>query len=118
MDTKSALESATTIIRGKNTIPSMHNSEVGNMEFSTDMMQHFFSVESPDQTTSKKLNEVFEWAEGRKGEGENVLSILKDIRFRLGSPSIGDNPLNQMHRYMILRNQASSAEMSAKAMER
>lgn len=118
MDIKSALQSATTIIKGSHSVPSIHNMEVNNMEFSTDMMNHFFNVDSPDQETSKQLNEIFDWAKERQGEDEDVLSILKDIRFKLGSPSMGESPVSQMHRYVFLRKQASNAEMVAKSMER
>ena len=64
------------------------------------------------------MNEIHEFVESIAGKDEfKQVSILKDIRFRLGAVSGGVSPLNHMYKYFRLKSVASQMLNQAKAME-
>lgn len=86
---------------------------------SNDLMVAFFKMRPEDitQGVNEKLSDIYDWA-SEKGESEvDILNILKDVKYRLGAPSLGMTDLEHVHTYIKLRSQAERSELKAKLME-
>ena len=66
-----------------------------------------------------QVNEIYEYAVNKAGTEEEmkVLEVLRDIKYRMGAPSLDETHLNQLHRYVRLRSLAANYDAQAKAME-
>jgi len=84
-------------------------------------MSAFFKV-PPVKINSElreKLSTIYNWAAGQTGGGDElqVVNVLKNIKYRLGFPNIGDSDIDNMYRYVKIRSQAEILEAKARAME-
>lgn len=84
-----------------------------------DLMTSYFRL-NPNNINKKvdnKLKEIYEWAKSR-AEGEmDILNVLKDVRYKLAEPGLGTSEIDNVHKYVTLRQEATNAETRAKAME-
>ena len=119
-DIQSALAKATVIVRSKtdtSTSPVLQQGEV--QPVSDPLATSFFEIDHPTEKQSAKMTEIMEWVR-QSNEGKtdlDVVSTLKDLRYRLGSSSAGESPLDKIHRYVKLRKQADILTNQAKSME-
>lgn len=125
MNVKDALSSAATKITVKHTGGGNTDGEAVTdnvvMDNSDGIMGSFFRVNPNElsQTKSNQLNYIYDWASDQTGDGDelDVLGVLKDLKFRLGSPRVGVNDIEHMYKYIKLRQSASNSINKAKAME-
>jgi len=121
MKVSDALAKATVkVIQKAENVANEQGIEVTTLPQADGLMTSFFKLDSnASKKTIEQLNEIKEWAKS-KAETEDELElvgVLKDLRFRLGAPKVGENPVDQFHRYIKLRKTAEEFANQAKAME-
>lgn len=79
----------------------------------------FFEIDKSklNSDDKAKISEISKWLDSQSDDLVKRFSILKDMRYRLGSPQLGQTMLSHLHHYIMLRKAASENEAAAKAME-
>lgn len=82
-------------------------------------LQSFFQLgqDSLSVDQKKKLSQIDEWLSKQTDDLVQRQLILKDIRYKLGTPSLGSSHIDSIHKYIMLKQAASDNEQLAKAME-
>ena len=86
-----------------------------------ELMSAFFKV-SPYELNNdqvKKMADIYDYARELTDDDSEmaILGVLKDIKYRLGSPRPGVTEIQHIHKYIKLRNSIKKMEITAKAME-
>lgn len=83
------------------------------------MLTGFFRLNPNEISNSDKakLDEINSYLSDVDDEMERV-AILKDMRFKMGHPSIGTSELEHFHKYIRIRNSIKQQEAQLKALER
>ena len=90
----------------------------GQAPKSYDMLSHFFEVPSPTAKQQEYMGEIDAYlAEHTNGTEEDRVRVLRDLKYRLGAPVLTADSLENVYRYVHLRQQAKIFEDKAKGME-
>jgi len=121
MEVSDALAQATTKIRAKvdstATLTPATLTDGTNMPTIDPIVSSFFDISAPNEKQAQKLSDIFEYAKGQAESDMDLVNVLRDIRYRLGSPSLGQSLLDKIHTYVRLRLEARKLDTQAKAME-
>jgi hypothetical protein len=80
-------------------------------------LQDFLGMANPDDGQKEKL--AFIWSEVGKGRSrEDTLEAIKDIRYRLSPPEIGESYLHKLWAYVRLLADGRSIEKERKIYEK
>jgi hypothetical protein len=91
----------------------------GENNYVDDLMVSYFRLNpnNIDDKTIQKINEIGQWARSQSEKDVDIITTLKDLKYRLGSPRLGVNDVDHLYTYVSLRRQSADLEMKAKAME-
>lgn len=79
-------------------------------------LQDFMGITHPDNEQKDKMQ--FIWNEVGKGRDRaETLQAIKDIRYRLSPPDVGENYLHKLYSYVRLMKESRSIEKEKKAYE-
>lgn len=124
MDVQEALTKATVTISNKvNPMPQPRDSTPNAVENNraNELIGAFFKVDpyKATQKTSEKMDLIYEYAKEKAGSDDEfaVVNVLRDIKFRMGAPKGLITNIDNMYKYVRLRQRASEMESQAKAME-
>lgn len=95
------------------------NTLTGQGEVADASLYGFFGVD-PTQASKQqreKIAFISQWLEMQDENPTQRMMILKDLRFRLASPKLGQTTLEQMHQYIQLKSAAQENEQWAKSLE-
>lgn len=117
MDVTTALNNATNIVRQKfDPDPAILTDGNGDPSVNS-LVSSFFNIPNATNKDNEKMQEISEWVGQRAKTDFEFVNILKDIRFRLGTPKIGMSTIDNIYKYVRIRREAESMENQAKAME-
>lgn len=124
--TDDILSDATVIVRNK-VSPSPSDTPTERADSSdapmvnNDLMMSFFKLSPPDmnQKMNEKLAEIYQFASSAAEDGDEfgILEVLRDVKYRLGAPSVGMSDVEHVYQYVKLRDNARRLDARAKAME-
>jgi len=122
MELSDAMKSATVKVSAKNSeglVGKDMTSAVTPPSQSNDLMASFFRLGPTDlsQEVNGKLAFMHEWASERADSEEEVVNILRDVKYRLGAPNPGMRHIDHMYNYIKLRQMSERSELRAKSME-
>ena len=124
MDIQEALSKAVITIDNKvNPTPLPKDSSPNKVENNkaNDLMGAFFKVNPYDMTqkTSEKMDLIYEFAKEKAGSDSEleIVNVLRDIKFKMGAPRGLITNIDNMYKYVRLRQRAKDLEVQAKAME-
>ncbi|GAG75229.1 unnamed protein product, partial [marine sediment metagenome] len=71
------------------------------------------------QKTNEKMDLIYEYAKEKAGSDSEleIINVLRDIKFRMGAPRGLITNIDNMYKYVRLRERAKGMEAQAKAME-
>jgi len=122
MDLSNAVKQAGVKIIAKNdSMPSVEKTEsVDAPQMANDLMVSFFKLNPVElnQEVNRKLAFIHDWASQRSEDELGTISILKDIKYRLGATRAGTTEIDHVYNYVKLRTLAEESELRAKAMEK
>lgn len=79
-------------------------------------LQDFMGMAHPDDEQKDKLQYI--WNEVGKGRSrEETLEAIKEIRYRLSPPEVGDNYLHKLYAYVRLMGEGRAIEREKKVYE-
>lgn len=82
------------------------------------LLTHFFGVPNPTTKQAEYLAEIESFLQDKTdGTEEDKTRVLRDIKYRLGAPTIASDSLENVYRYIHLRQQAKIFDQRAKNME-
>jgi hypothetical protein len=105
------------------TVTNIENISFGEMinerPIANDLMVRYFRLNPNNITQSnlEKINEIGEWVKSKTDSEMEMVKMLKDIKYRLGSPKLGMSDIDHIYTYIALRRQSESLESQAKSME-
>ena len=96
---------------------SINNTDAVSQPVVDPMLTGFFRINNSDITNKDKakLEEISEYV---SEYGDEKLDVLRDLRFRMGHPSMGVSEIDHFHKYIRVRNSIKRQEQELKAMER
>ncbi len=98
---------------------SVMGSDPINTQSIDPMLSQFFRLNESEVTNSdrSKLSEIDEYVNSIAKDEMDKVSILKDLRYKLGHPKMGVSEVAHLHRYIRVKNSIKSQEASLMAME-
>lgn len=84
------------------------------------MILTYFNIDqsSVSADDTKKINDIGKYLQSINEDEFEQAKELKNIRFRLGTPSFGGSEIDHIHKYIQLRRALSQTEEQVKEMER
>lgn len=124
MDIQEALSKAVITIDNKvNPTPLPKDSSPNKVENSkgNELMGAFFKLDTykATQKTNEKMGLIYEFAKEKAGSDNemDIVKVLRDIKFRMGAPRGLISNIDNMYKYVRLRQRAKAMEAQAQAME-
>jgi len=124
MDVQEALSKATVIVDSKlNPTPQPRDDSPNKVETrkSNDLMNAFFKIDPYKMTekTGEKMEAIYEYAKDKVGKDDEfaIVSFLRDIKYRMGAPRGLISNIDNIYKYVRLRQRSKQLEGQAKAME-
>jgi len=79
----------------------------------------FFNVDVAHMSKEerKKIEELTSYLEGVSDDPFEQVAHIRELRYRLGTPMIGQTDLDNVHKYIRLREAAKATNEQAQAME-
>lgn len=80
-------------------------------------LQDFMGMSNADEAQKEKL--AYIWSEVGKGRSrEETMEAIKEIRYRLSPPEVGENYLHKLYSYVRLMGEGRAIEKEKKVYER
>lgn len=120
MELSQAMQSASVRVTGR-AMPATVLTDAEQTSQPSSLVTSFLRMDGRglSKKQTDQVNEIYEYATQRAGTEEElkVLEVLRDIKYRMGAPSLDETHLNQLHRYVRLRSLAAQYDAQAQAME-
>lgn len=83
------------------------------------MYMSMLEVEEPSKKDIEMIEYIKKYVDSQVKNDSTLepYNVLKDIKFRIGAPRMGENKLSQIHRYVKLRSEAKLLNQQAQDME-
>ena len=83
-------------------------------------MLQFFNLSENDLSKSEKykMREIKDYIISQSKDEFESWQLLRDIKYRLGTPQLGISYIDHIHKYIKLRNAVAQSEEQLKDMER
>ncbi len=82
-------------------------------------LSSFFNLNPNDVSTQEKtkMREIRAYLDSQTEDETQQWMMLKDLRYKLGTPQLGLSNVDQIHKYIRFRQAAMDNEQKAKALE-
>jgi len=100
--------------------PTSPNTELGVPEtvVEPDLLSYFrLNPNDISSTEKKKLQEIQKWVNSQSDDPIQRLQEIRTLRFRLGTPSLGNSEIDHIHKYIRLKQAVAENEAKLETME-